>query len=60
MLEKRGRKIILYKNIWNFLVYIHTHPPDAGIILNWHKEKHPYVLTRSFFFQEGLYFFIIH
>ena len=50
MLGKSGRKIILYKYIWSFSVYIYTHPPDAGVNLNWQKEKRPETLTRPFFF----------
>ena len=52
MLGKSGRKIILYKYIWSFSVYIYTHPPDAGVNLNWQKEKRPETLTRPFFFQK--------
>ena len=31
MLGKSGRKIILYKYIWSFSVYVYTHPPDAKL-----------------------------
>ena len=34
MLEKSGRKIILYKHIWFSSVHIYTHPPDAGVSLS--------------------------
>ena len=41
MLGKSDRKVIIYKRIWFFSVYIYTQPPDAGVSLDWHKEKRP-------------------
>ena len=55
MIGKSGRKIILYKYIWSFSVYIYTHPPDAGVSLNWHKEKRLYILTYLFFSKKNIY-----
>ena len=57
---KSDRKIILCKYIWSFSVYIYKHPPDAGVNLNWHKEKRPSILTRSNFFPKTIYIFLYY
>ena len=57
MLGKSGRKIILCKYIWSFSVYIYMHPPDAGISLNWHKEKRSQILTHHFFLKKDIFLY---
>ena len=55
MHKKSGREDILYNYIWSFPVYIYTHTPDAGISLNWHKEKTP-INSDTAIFSKKTYF----
>ena len=60
MLWKSVEKIILYKYIWSFWVYIYTHAPDAGFSLNCHKEKLHKFWHAHFLKNIYIYLFITH